>query len=311
MSLPEFPTISPEITREGALNMILASIAMEELALSHILNAEGEKLQYILGTLPCSCDSIDPSFCQLMEANKSIGCLLDSVMQNQAFLKSKMEKVLESIEHPNTGPTGPTGPTGSTGPTGAPGGKTGATGTTGATGATGPKGATGATGVTGSKGATGATGATGPAGPCKTNCTAAFSGPVNYCLKAHEFFEWKCCAKTGECISWHPTECSKIILAPEKNYLISFTANICGSKSINSTPNALSIAVLTLCGQKEQSHFSYHLPSYLSSYSTATASFSGVWISTCDCCEPTILTLALLSPKMITIHRSYLSITSF
>ena len=38
------------MTREEALTMIIASIAMEELALSHILNAEGEKLQYVLGT---------------------------------------------------------------------------------------------------------------------------------------------------------------------------------------------------------------------------------------------------------------------
>ena len=38
--------------REDAVNQILSSIAMEELGLSHILNAEGEKLQYILGTLP-------------------------------------------------------------------------------------------------------------------------------------------------------------------------------------------------------------------------------------------------------------------
>ena len=35
------------MTREEALTMIIASIAMEELALSHILNAEGEKLQYM------------------------------------------------------------------------------------------------------------------------------------------------------------------------------------------------------------------------------------------------------------------------
>ena len=34
------------------VNQILSSIAMEELGMSHILNAEGEKLQYILGTLP-------------------------------------------------------------------------------------------------------------------------------------------------------------------------------------------------------------------------------------------------------------------
>ena len=45
MSMPSFPPDGANLTREEALTMIIASIAMEELALSHILNAEGEKLQ--------------------------------------------------------------------------------------------------------------------------------------------------------------------------------------------------------------------------------------------------------------------------
>ena len=47
MSLPSFPVSDPPIEREDAVNQILSSIAMEELGLSHILNAEGEKLQYM------------------------------------------------------------------------------------------------------------------------------------------------------------------------------------------------------------------------------------------------------------------------
>ena len=46
MSMPSFPPNGADLTREEALTMIIASIAMEELALSHIINAEGEKLQY-------------------------------------------------------------------------------------------------------------------------------------------------------------------------------------------------------------------------------------------------------------------------
>ena len=40
MSMPSFPPGGANLTREEALTMIIASIAMEELALSHILNAE-------------------------------------------------------------------------------------------------------------------------------------------------------------------------------------------------------------------------------------------------------------------------------
>jgi len=136
MSQPTFPN-KPEITRDDALNMILTSIAMEELALSHIINAEGEKLQYVLGTLSCS-DGTEATVDQLLEVNKSITQMMDSVMQNQIFLKGKMEKVLNFIEYPNMGPTGPTGSIGPTGPTGAPGGVTGATGSMGPVGPAGP-----------------------------------------------------------------------------------------------------------------------------------------------------------------------------
>lgn len=52
MSLPGFPNADPPIQQEGAVNQTLSSIAMEELGLSHLLNVEGEKLQYVLGTLP-------------------------------------------------------------------------------------------------------------------------------------------------------------------------------------------------------------------------------------------------------------------
>ena len=73
MSMPSFPPNGADMTREEALTMIIASIAMEELALSHILNAEGEKLQYILGTLHgtshCACPQ------DVLAVNKSVASL--------------------------------------------------------------------------------------------------------------------------------------------------------------------------------------------------------------------------------------------
>ena len=53
MSLPSFPNVDPPVQREDAVNQILSSIAMEELGMSHILNAEGEKLQYKIGRASC------------------------------------------------------------------------------------------------------------------------------------------------------------------------------------------------------------------------------------------------------------------
>ena len=108
MSMPSFPPNGADLTREEALTMIIASIAMEELALSHILNAEGEKLQYILGTLPgtkpCACPQ------DVLAVNKSVASLLDVVAQNQMLLKGKLEKVLEACPAPPPPAPPPWGP---------------------------------------------------------------------------------------------------------------------------------------------------------------------------------------------------------
>ena len=96
MSMPSFPEIDPEITCDRALNMILASIAMEELALSHIINAEGEKLQYVLGTLETNRGKkydID----EVLKINQSVASLLDSVSHNQMLLKNKMDKAIHAL----------------------------------------------------------------------------------------------------------------------------------------------------------------------------------------------------------------------
>lgn len=97
MSLPTFPNLCPPIKQEDALNMILTSIAMEEVGLSHIINAEGEKLQYALKYLKCKepCgDHVD----KLLDVNDSIKATLDTVMSNQVVLKSKMENVLDYLK---------------------------------------------------------------------------------------------------------------------------------------------------------------------------------------------------------------------
>ena len=116
MSMPSFPPCGADMTKDEALTMVIASIAMEELALSHIINAEGEKLQYILGTLPGG-----PKACasnqEILAVNKSVTELLDTVMQNQMLLKGKLEKALEAGGHaPGPEPPCPCGPSCGGGP---------------------------------------------------------------------------------------------------------------------------------------------------------------------------------------------------
>jgi len=40
----------PDVSEENALANIIVSIALEEAALAHIINAEGEKIQRVVGT---------------------------------------------------------------------------------------------------------------------------------------------------------------------------------------------------------------------------------------------------------------------
>ena len=134
MSQPKFPQIDPPLTREGSLNEIISSIASEELSLSHILNAEGEKLQYVLGTLPGLSEAA--ALEEVMRVNQSVHDTLSDVVSQQMMLSSKLGAALSAPILP--GAPGPTGPTGPTGPA------EGATGATGPTGAAGPEGPAGA-----------------------------------------------------------------------------------------------------------------------------------------------------------------------
>ncbi|WES00337.1 collagen-like protein [Bacillus velezensis] len=138
MSQPNLPNITPVVTlsRDDTINLLLSSIAMEELGMAHILNAEGEKIQYALGTIP-GLTGPPSSLADILNLNESVRDTLDSLMKQELLPGSKLDSIsnIPTLAGP-TGATGPTGPAGATGPTG-PAGATGPTGPTGPTGATG------------------------------------------------------------------------------------------------------------------------------------------------------------------------------
>ena len=86
MSLPTFPPIEPPLSREGSINEIISSIAAEELSLSHILNAEGEKLQKIIAMC-----NVSPHM--ILEANRCVKSLINSVTRLEVILQSKLDTV--------------------------------------------------------------------------------------------------------------------------------------------------------------------------------------------------------------------------
>lgn len=193
MSQPTFPNINPPLSRSEVLNWVISSVASEELSLSHILNTEGEKLQFVLGTLPGLAGGA-ATIADALGTNESVQNTLEHLLNNQILLNGKLFAALSAPAFSGvtgvTGPTGATGPdTGATGPTGITGatgaigstgsdGPTGAEGITGPTGAAGPLGAIGATGSTGITGATGVTGAVGSTGATGTIGSTGATGPT-------------------------------------------------------------------------------------------------------------------------------------
>lgn len=169
MSQPQFPS-TPDLSRQNALNQIISSIASEELALSHIMNTEGEKIQYAIGSLPNLVGGA--TITDVLDVNNSTNNMLGTVLENQIVLMGKFTSASRAPVF-----LGPTGPTGAAGPTGSAVGPTGPTGPVGAAGPVGPEGLPGPVGVMGVIGPTGFAGDTGEAGVTGPTGAAAPTPP--------------------------------------------------------------------------------------------------------------------------------------
>lgn len=96
MSMPSIPDLNPNVNidRDDALNIIIASIGMEELSLAHIVNAEAEKIQFALGTLETAGGQA-ATMEQILETNQLAGRVLRDVIKNQMLLGMKMEDTVD------------------------------------------------------------------------------------------------------------------------------------------------------------------------------------------------------------------------
>lgn len=78
------PIIVPsKTTRCQAITDMIASVALEQAALSHILNAEGEKLQKVIA-MPSICSE------QLLAVNKSVQATIESISKLEMILYDKL-----------------------------------------------------------------------------------------------------------------------------------------------------------------------------------------------------------------------------
>ena len=79
------PIITPGTrTRKQAITDLIASVALQETALSHVLNAEGEKMQAIIA-MP----GVTPE--QLMELNDSVTKLVNAITRLEMMFQAKLE----------------------------------------------------------------------------------------------------------------------------------------------------------------------------------------------------------------------------
>ena len=79
------PVITPGTgSREQAITDLIESVALQEAALSHILNAEGEKIQAVVAM-----EGVTPE--ELLMVNKSVENMTNTIARLEMLLQAKLE----------------------------------------------------------------------------------------------------------------------------------------------------------------------------------------------------------------------------
>ena len=85
MSMPIIEKAECPVSREQAVTNLIESIALQQAALSHIINAEGEKIQKILKV--CVCNE------EIFKVNESVKEVLSAVTHLEHLLVTKLELI--------------------------------------------------------------------------------------------------------------------------------------------------------------------------------------------------------------------------
>jgi len=95
---------NPAIDEDNALANIIASIALEEAALAHIINAEGEKIQRIVGTFVPEDETealeSNATIEDMQNINTTVGEMIETVSSIETSLHNKLRTVLSVLVVP-------------------------------------------------------------------------------------------------------------------------------------------------------------------------------------------------------------------
>lgn len=96
MGMPEIPNIKPDIQLdiEDVIKVLLLSVALEELSLAHILNAEGMKIQEIIEDNERRCNKLQ----DLLEIDQSVQRTLRDIIKKEILLEFKFENIMDLID---------------------------------------------------------------------------------------------------------------------------------------------------------------------------------------------------------------------
>ncbi|WP_416829201.1 hypothetical protein [Ectobacillus polymachus] len=93
--MPTIPAEPHRPNRKEIIIDLLESIALEEIALSHLLNAEAEKIQAFVGE--CKDFPTEPTNCEILQFNREATRFVETILMKEWLLLRKLENVLELI----------------------------------------------------------------------------------------------------------------------------------------------------------------------------------------------------------------------
>jgi len=109
MSLPKFPDKNKLLTLEQAISAVITSVAMEEMALSRLITAESEKIQYVIDcakTKGCDCTNL----ADILAVNNSVDAMIKTITKLQEILKEKLAIAVKHLPKPPHPPYPPRPP---------------------------------------------------------------------------------------------------------------------------------------------------------------------------------------------------------